>query len=162
MRRFSILAATIALLAISVAPAAADPGEAEVIEARLVDTQIVDGGKMWFSEDILHARNVGVTDNMVEIGSGDAVGTLVRSVNFNWDQAALADGDVVSQAWCSFTMYFEDPAYGTVPGRCNGSLISGHIVGNGTDAQLRGWYELDPGGIPSVGPYSLILELESK
>lgn len=162
MRRFSILVATVALLAVSVTPAGANPADADVIEAKLVNTQIVDGGRIWESEAILHARNVGVTDDMVDPGSGAPVGTLVRSVNFNWDQDALAEGEVVTQAWCSFTMYFEDPAYGTVPGRCNGSLLSGHIIGNGEDAHLRGWYQLDPGGVPSVGPYSLTLEITSK
>ncbi len=162
MRRFSILAATVALLAVSVTPAVASQGDVATLEVRLVDTQVLGIERMWESDHILHARNAVLTESMVDIDSGAFVGTLSRSVNFNWDQAALAEGEIVSNGTCRFTMEFEDPAFGTIPGTCGGSLLYGHIVGNGEVAHLRGAYQLDPGGVPSVGPYSLTLEITSK
>jgi len=161
MRRFSILAATIALLAVSVTPATAGTKDVVTVEARLANTNMFDGGKMCTSDHILHARKVGVTDDFIDTTSGDTIGYMVRSINFNWDQEA-PEGEVISQAWGSFVMTFVDPAYGDVPGSFSGSLLSGPFVGSNEVVQLRGWYQLDPGGIPSVGPYTLTFEFTSK
>jgi hypothetical protein len=175
MRRIITSAIAIASLAIATTPAAASSPAAETIEVRLVDTHVfglpvseIDlapgstPGTNWTSVDIWHARNIPVSERMIATDGGADVGTLERSVNFNWDLSALANGEIVSQAWCGFTMSFHDPDLGSLSGTCQGSLISGSIVGNGTGAVMRGIYRLDPAGVPGVGPYTLDLEIQER
>jgi hypothetical protein len=118
-------------------------------------------GSNWQSGPIWHARGLPVTDTMFDPDGQTVVGTLERSVNFNWDLAAMADGVVKSTANCTFSLTLDDPDLGTFDGRCGGSLLTGTLVGAGPSGHISGSYALAAGGVPGVGPYELSLAVRS-
>lgn len=166
MRRwFTLLGATLLFAALSVPASAAST--VQVVQGRLVDThafgipadQLVlepgnDPGTNWASDGIWHMRSVPVTDTIESLDGSVEMGQLVRSVNFNLNLATGA-----STAWCSFTMTLTDPDLGVFDGHCAGTLLDGTVTGNGPNGHLRGIYYLESGGIPSIGPYVIELEI---
>jgi hypothetical protein len=162
MRKLTILLAAMAMTIASTATVAAS--EPIVLDTLLVDTTVFgipadqvpmgppaenDPGTSWVSNDIWHVRGLPVADTIVDAQSGEVIGQLTRSVNFNMNLNTFAN-----QAWCSFTADFY--GIGTITGRCGGSLLEGTIVGNGDAGHYEGTYALVPGGVFGVGPYAMV------
>lgn len=155
MRKWLITLSTTLIVATLAAPAIAGPKTVHTVEGLLVDTQAGAPSRMWVSNDILHVRRVPVSDILK--ADGQVIGQLDRSVNFNWDQ-----GSGASTAWCSYTLELTNPDLGTLTGHCRGTLLAGTFVGNGPNGHLQGTYTLEPGGVPSIGPYRLLFEIQER
>lgn len=174
MRRWLTILGTGLLVSALTVPAVAKQ-TVTTLQVRLVDTHafgipadqldLAPGntpGSSWVSNDIWHMRRVPVTDTMDSLDGETTMGYLERSVNFNWDLGALAEGEVQSTAWCSYTMTLTDPALGTFEGHCRGTLLAGTVVANGPSGHQQGTYTLEAGGVPSIGPYLLDLEIRER
>jgi hypothetical protein len=162
LRKLIILLAAMAM-ALGTTATAAAADESIELDTLLVDTTVFgipadqvplgppavnDPGTSWVSSGIWHVRGLPVVDTIVDVESGEVIGSLTRSVNFNLDLESFT-----SHGWCSFTADFY--GIGTISGYCFGSLLSGTIVGNGDAGHYEGTYELTPGGVFGVGPYSM-------
>lgn len=139
-----MLAIVAALLAL--ASPAMSRAETIEFEALLHDTTVVGGPtRAWISADIEHVRGLQVVDQW----SGGLVGVLERSVSYDLN---LVTG--VNTARCSGTLTATAPIEETWVVRCRGTLESGTWNGRGVSGtQIRGTYQLAPGGVPGLGPY---------
>ncbi len=177
MRKLIIMVVVGAILAVAV-PAIGS--QSEPVVGRLVDTE-VNGlpltpeyiaelltpgdtlGVNWVSGSIWHVRKLPATDTLKSLDGTETLGFLTRDVSFNLDLEAFANGQVVSQAWGSWTLELVDG--GSFSGRFNGDIIEGRLNAHDGTSKLSGTYRFEaenPAAIPVIGPYLLDLTLTTR
>ena len=169
MRRSLIIVALAALLmAVTVAPTVARPGEIEG-SATAVVVEEVDPGESWFAGDVLHVRHVvwnsrveGIGDN-AEYLTGDM--TSVFSFNWNYKTGAVSTWGTLETALDAFDGGYEGSF--VISGPPNPDAVGGECaefpmfkvvqkgVGELEGAQYRGDFNSDTCGFISSGDVTI-------